>query len=92
MRKEKVNYSVLMMARVLGVSTSGFYRWLKAGGSAGDPWGPLKKAIVRIWDASGRRFRPYKSIEDRVPAEAMQEFFGRFERALQFNPKAMLAA
>lgn len=31
-------------------------------------------------------------LVDRVPAEAMQEFFGRFERALQFNPKAMLAA
>jgi hypothetical protein len=31
-------------------------------------------------------------LVDRVPAEAMQEFFGRFERALQFNPKAMLVA
>jgi putative transposase len=38
------------------------------------------------------RFRPHESIGDRVPAKAMQEFFGRFERALQFSPKAMLAA
>jgi hypothetical protein len=92
MRKEKANYSVSMMARVLGVSRSGFYRRLKVGGGAGDPWGPLKKAIVRIWDASGRRFRPHKSIGDRVPAEAMQELFGRFKRILQFSPKVMLAA
>lgn len=56
MRKEKANYSVSMMARVLGVSTSGCYRWLKAGGSPEDPWGPLKEAIIEIWDASGRRF------------------------------------
>jgi putative transposase len=41
---------------VLGVSKSGFYRWLKAGGSAEDPWVPLKKAIGKIWNASGRRF------------------------------------
>lgn len=29
---------------------------------------------------------------DRVPAEAMQEFFDRFENALQADPEAMLAA
>jgi transposase InsO family protein len=45
-----------MMARVPGVSRSGFYRWLKAGGSGEDPWGPLKEAIIGIWGASGRRF------------------------------------
>jgi transposase InsO family protein len=56
MLEEKANYSVSMMARVLGVSRSGFYRWLKAGGSGEDPWGPLKEAIIEIWDASGRRF------------------------------------
>ena len=56
MLEEKADYSVSMMARVLGVSRSGFYRWLKAGGSGEDPWGPLKEAIIEIWDASGRRF------------------------------------
>jgi transposase InsO family protein len=38
------------------------------------------------------RFRPHESIGDRVPAEAMQEFFGRFENALRADPEAMLAA
>ncbi len=38
------------------------------------------------------RFRPHESIGDRVPAEAMQEFFDRFENALQADPEAMLAA
>ena len=56
MLEEKANYSVSMMARVLGVSRSGFYRWLKAGGSGEDPWGPLKEAIIEIWEESGRRF------------------------------------
>ena len=55
MLEEKAVYSVSMMARVLGVSRSGFCRWVKAG-SPEDPWGPLKEAIIGIWDASGRRF------------------------------------
>ena len=56
MLAERASYSISMMARVLGVSRSGFYRWLKAGGSGEDLWGPLKEAIIEIWDASGRRF------------------------------------
>lgn len=56
MLEEKADYSVSMMARVLGVSRSGFYRWPKAGGSGEDPRGPLKEAIIETWDASGRRF------------------------------------
>lgn len=56
MLEEKADYSVSMMARVLGVSRSGFYRWLKAGGSGEDPWGPLKEAVIEIWGASERRF------------------------------------
>jgi hypothetical protein len=50
MRKEKANYSVSMMGRMLSVSRSEFYRWLKIHGDLS------KKAIVKIWDASGRRF------------------------------------
>ena len=56
MLAERASCSVSMMARVLGVSRSGSCRWLKAGGSGEDPWGPLKEAIIEIWDASGRRF------------------------------------
>ncbi|MCC6099755.1 MAG: hypothetical protein LIV25_11015 [Olsenella sp.] len=56
MLAERASCSVSMMARVLGVGRSGSCRWLKAGGSGEDPWGPLKEAIIGIWDASGRRF------------------------------------
>ena len=56
MLAERASYSISMMARVLGVSRSGFYRWVKAGGSGEDPWGPLKEAIIEIWEESGRRF------------------------------------
>ena len=38
------------------------------------------------------RFRPHESIGDRVPAEAMREFFDRFGSAPQADPEAMLAA
>lgn len=55
MLAERTSCSVSMMARVLGVSRSGFYRWLKAGGSGEDPRGPLKEAIAAIWEESGRR-------------------------------------
>ena len=55
MLAERASYSISMMARVLGVSRSGFYRWVKAG-SPEDPWGPLKEAIIGIWGESGRRF------------------------------------
>ena len=56
MLEERADCSVSMMARVLGVSRPGSCRWLKAGGSGEDPWGPLKEAIIGIWDAGGRRF------------------------------------
>lgn len=56
MLAERASCSVSMMARVLGVSRSGSCRWLKAGGSGEDPWGPLKEAIIEIWEESGRRF------------------------------------
>ena len=44
MLAKRATYSVSMMARVLEVSRSGFYRWLKAKGGK-DLWGPLKEAI-----------------------------------------------
>jgi putative transposase len=55
MLEKRATYSVSMMERVLEVSRSGFYRWLKAGGGE-DPWGPLKEAICAIWEKSDRRF------------------------------------
>ena len=49
MLEEKADYSVSMMARVLGVSRSGFYRWLKAGGSGEDPWVLKSTPDLPIW-------------------------------------------
>lgn len=56
MLEERANYDVTMMARVLEVSRSGFYRWLKSDPSGEDPWARLKEAILEIWRKSKRRF------------------------------------
>ena len=53
---EKANHGVTMMARVLEVSRSGFYRWLKSNPGGGDPWAGLKEAILDIWRRSKGRF------------------------------------
>ena len=75
MLEEKANCSVSMMARVLGVGRSGSCRWLKAGGSGEDPWGPLKEAIIEIWDASGRRFG-FRKVWSKLTGDPK---YGRFE-------------
>lgn len=51
-----------------------------------------KHGAIEFIESYYNRFRPHESIGDRVPAEAMQEFFDRFESALQADPEAMLAA
>ena len=51
-----------------------------------------KRRAIEFIESYYNRFRPHESIGDRVPAEAMQEFFDRFESALQADPEAMLAA
>ena len=51
-----------------------------------------KHRAIEFIEPYYNRFRPHESIGDRVPAEAMQEFFDRFENALQADPEAMLAA
>ena len=51
-----------------------------------------KHRAIEFIESYYNRFRPHESIGDRVPAEAMQEFFDRFGNALQANPEAMLAA
>ena len=55
MRAEKDNYPVKMMARVLGVSRSGFYSWL-AKGEPDDPWAKLRSEVKRVWLESDRIF------------------------------------
>lgn len=55
MMAEKAHYPVDMMARLLGVSRSGFYSWARRG-EPEDPWGPLREQLASIWEESGRSF------------------------------------
>ena len=56
MLAERANYDVKMMACVLRVSRSGFYRWLKSNPDGADPWAALREAILEVWEGSRRRF------------------------------------
>ena len=44
MGAERADYPIGMMARLLGVSRSGFYDWLKRGRS--DPWADARDAVM----------------------------------------------
>lgn len=55
MLAEKASYPVKLMAKVLGVSRSGFYSWLAAG-CPEDEWGGARDAVMRVWLESDRRF------------------------------------
>ena len=74
MLEEKANHNVTMMARVLGVSRSGFYRWLKGNPGGADPWAGLKAAILKIWERSKGRFG-FRKVHSRL-AEDFPEFAG----------------
>ena len=66
MKAEKENYRVNMMARVLEVSRSGFYRWLKTeAAQTPDPYGELKEHIEEIWLKSRKRFG-YRKIHVKI--------------------------
>ena len=59
MAAERAEFPVRMMARLLGVSASGFYSWASSHSSPeppADPWGPLRAEVMRLWLASGRRW------------------------------------
>ena len=51
-----------------------------------------KHKAIEFIESYYNRYRPHESIGDRVPAEAMEEFFDRFERALAYDPETMEAA
>jgi transposase InsO family protein len=55
MKAEKANYPVAMMARLLRVSRSGFYSWLKRF-KPKDPWSDLRVKIEKLWLDSDRVF------------------------------------
>ena len=55
MLAERAEFPIKMMARILGVSRSGFYSWL-AGGCPEDDWSAEREAVRRVWLESDRRF------------------------------------
>ena len=59
MAAERASFPVRLMARLLGVSASGFYSWASSHGPAApppDPWAPLRAEVMRLWLGSGRRW------------------------------------
>jgi len=56
MDEEKVNYPVVMMARLLGIARQGFYQWKATQGRRKRTWrDELAGDILRLWLASKRR-------------------------------------
>ncbi|WP_297673981.1 DDE-type integrase/transposase/recombinase [Slackia sp.] len=55
MMAEKGNFTVAMMAKVLGVSRSGYYSWI-SNGCPVDDWSEARDAVRRVWLESDRRF------------------------------------
>ena len=51
---ERANFPVKMMARLLGVSRSGFYDWLKRPPRE-DAWAAARDEVARLWEASDGR-------------------------------------
>ena len=64
------DYPVALMARLLGVSRSGYYAWLDAGGPQ-DPLAGLKDAVMALWEGSDGRFG-WRSVKAELPPEWAQ--------------------
>lgn len=67
MPAERAGFPIKMMARILGVSRSGFCSWL-AGGCPEDDWSAEREAVRRIWLESDRRFGA-RFVKCLLPAE-----------------------
>ena len=67
MLEEKAGFPVSLMARVLGVSRSGFYSWL-ANGCPEDDWSAERDAVMRVWLESDRRFG-FRFVHAMLPSE-----------------------
>ncbi|MGN0262733.1 MAG: IS3 family transposase [Eggerthellaceae bacterium] len=55
MLAERAGFPVKLMARILGVSRSGFYSWLGRG-CPEDDWADAREAVRRVWLESDGRF------------------------------------
>ena len=64
---ERGRYPVSMMARLLGVSRSGYYSWLDAGGHL-DPLAGLKDVVAALWEGSGGAFG-WRRVHAELPPE-----------------------
>ena len=67
MWEQRGRYPVSMMARLLGVSRSGYYAWLDAGGHA-DPLAGLKEVVEALWEGSGGTFG-WRRVKAELPGE-----------------------
>ena len=67
MLAERAEYPIKMMARILGVSRSGFYSW-PAGGCPEDDWSAEREVVHRVWLESDRRFG-FRFVKCFLPAE-----------------------
>ena len=73
MAAERASFPVRLMARLPGVSASGFYSWASSHGSTeppDGPWGPLRAEVMWLWLASGRRWgaRTIRSQHSAAPS------------------------
>lgn len=71
MLAEKAEFPVELMARMLGVSQSGFYSWL-SNGCPREDWSAEREAVRRMWLESDRRFG-FRFVKCFLP----DEFSGR---------------
>ena len=67
MLAEKAEFPVKMMARVLGVSRSGFYSWL-SNGCPRENWSAEREAVRRVWLEADRRFG-FRFVKCFLPGE-----------------------
>lgn len=81
MEAERANYPIAMMARLLCVSRSGFYSWLKRPESE-DPWCDLRVQIERLWLESDKVFGARK-IHARLPVSESDATLYRVRKCMQ---------
>lgn len=68
MDAQRASFPVGLMARLLGVSRSGFYDWARRA-PADDPWAGLRSEVERAWLASKGRFGA-RSVRAAQPPES----------------------